>query len=74
MNTNRVETVVDGAGFAEQVRQTQQQLGSELKPQYDFIVCGLGSSGSVVSRRLAEDGDATVLLLEAGGPMTYLLS
>jgi len=39
----------------------------ELRPSYDFIVCGSGSSGSVVARRLAETGDASVLLLEAGG-------
>ena len=34
---------------------------------FDFIVCGTGSSGSVVAARLAECGGARILLLEAGG-------
>lgn len=54
MTTNLNETTVPEADFAERVRRNQQSLGANLSAQYHFIVCGSGSSGSVVARRLAE--------------------
>jgi len=40
--------------------------------RFDYIVVGAGSAGCVIARRLAEDADSRVLLLEAGGADSHL--
>ena len=56
-------TTLERAKFLE----TPPSNGSE----FDFIVVGSGSSGSVVAGRLAEAGH-NILLVEAGGPSHFL--
>ena len=64
------QTFDEDRDLSRRARENQGRLIAELKPHYDFIVCGAGASGSVVARRLAENSEAQVLLIEAAAAMT----
>jgi choline dehydrogenase len=70
VQTERLRSKTVSEDFCERVRVNQELLTSALRPWYDFIVCGAGSSGSVVAGRLAANPEVSVLLVEAGGDDT----
>jgi choline dehydrogenase len=66
MNTIPNEPSVHGAEFAERVLQSAEPC-CQVSAAIRLHCLRISSSGSGVARRLAEDSDASVLLLEAGG-------
>lgn len=62
-----MHTIETLSEFDIRVKANQRKLAEDLKAEYDFVICGAGTSGSVLAARLCENPKLRILLLEAGG-------